>query len=133
MYDNYSFPVGADTPKAPWNRKDNEEKEFSVTCCQALSKTVPVFTDGYTAIAEREYDGEGWVTLLDYDTSNVNWKNTYRDNNHYTPIQLIELFQKYLLDEVNGTNTVSRNPSYLHHIITECNNWTEDETEVIQD
>ena len=34
-------------PDAPWNQVDNPEKEFDVTCCQTLSKTVSVLTCDY--------------------------------------------------------------------------------------
>ena len=124
MYESGYYPIGTQYAKdAPWNQKDNQEKEFGVTCSQSLSKTVSVKTDQYVV----EYDGDGPYI----NTSETIWEEEYHDNDHYTPIQLIELFQKFLLDEVNGSNTVSRNPKYLNHIITECNNWTEDETEYV--
>ena len=139
MYDNYAYPPGADNEKAPWNQSDIPEKEFDVTCSQTLSKAATVFTSNYTpgaVEAEHEWDEDGYHTVYTRDpddTSDVIWKEEWHDNDHYTPIQLIELFQKYLLDEVNGSNTVNRNPQFLHHIITECNNWEEDETEYIND
>lgn len=125
------YPPGADTPSAPWRQKDNEEKEFEVTCSQTLSKTTTVFTSNYEATVEKDYDGETMFTNVTYDTPNTNWEEEYHDCDHYTPIQLIELFQKYLLDEINGSCTVSKNRQFINHIITECNNWTEDETEYI--
>ena len=129
-----NYPDGSQYDKnAPWNMKDSPERDFKVTCSQTLSKTVEVFTNAYTSIPEREFDGENTVTVIDYDTSNIDWKEEYKNNDYYTPLQLIELFQKYLLDEVNGSNMVSRNPKFLHHIITECNNWIEDELEIVED
>ena len=54
-----NYPNGSQYDKnAPWNMKDTPEREFKVTCSQTLSKTVSVFTNAYTSIAEREFDGE---------------------------------------------------------------------------
>ena len=134
MNDNYNYPVGADNIHAPWNQPaDTKEIEFDVTCSQTLSKTSTVFTNDYIATSEKEWDGEMWFNDVDIDTSNTNWEEEYHGNDHYTPIQLIELFQKFLLDEVNGSNTVNRSTKYLNHLITECNNWVEDETEYFEE
>lgn len=139
MYNNFIYSAGADTPSAPWNQSDLEEKEFDVTCSQTLSKTSTVFTSNYTpgaVEAEREWDEDGYHTVYvrdPDDTSNVIWSEEWHDNDHYTPLQLIELFQKYLLDEVNGSCTVNKNNTYLNHLISECNNWTEDETEYFEE
>jgi len=139
MYDNYNYPPGADTPSAPWNQSDPDEKEFDVTCSQTLSKTSTVFTSNYTpgaVEAECEWDDGGYHTVYirdPDDTTNTVWSDEWHDNDHYTPLQLIELFQKYLLDEVNGSCTVSKSNEYLNHLISECNNWTEDETEYFEE
>lgn len=138
MYDNYNYPPGADNAQAPWNIEDQPEKEFDVTCSQSLSKTSTVFTNNYipgAVEAESEWDGECYQTVYNRepdDTTNIMWSEEWHENDHYTPIQLIELFQKYLLDEVNGSCTVSKNPQFLHHIISECNNWVEDETDYFE-
>ena len=45
--DNYNYPVGADTPDAPWNQVDNPEKEIEVTVSVTLSKTVRINVSDY--------------------------------------------------------------------------------------
>ena len=42
MYDNYNYPLGADNPDAPWNQKENPEREIEVTVSVTLSKTIKV-------------------------------------------------------------------------------------------
>ena len=37
--DNYP-PGAANDPNAPYNQVDTPEKEFEITCCQVLSRTV---------------------------------------------------------------------------------------------
>ena len=43
--DNY--PIGADTPDAPWNQVENPEKEVEVTISITLSKTVKIKVRDY--------------------------------------------------------------------------------------
>ena len=136
---NYPVMSQSQWDAAPWNQENLPEKEFNVVCSQTLSKAAAVFTNNYTpgaVDAESEWDGEGYQTVYTRepdDTSNVVWSEEWHDNDHYTPIQLIELFQKFLLDEVNGSNIVNRNTNYLNHLITECNNWEEDKTDYVED
>lgn len=99
---------------------NKEEKEFQCLCCQTLSKPSPVFTSDYTPLYEEECG--------DYDTSNVNWGNEYHDNNHYTPIQLIALFRKFLEVELKKSNIPDNRINLYKHLIEECYDWTEDET-----
>lgn len=128
------YPSGCQYDRAaPWNQQDQPERKFNITCSQSLSKTTDVLTDDYGSTMEKEFDGEAVVPVVEYDTTNTNWAAEYHLNDHYTPIQLIELFQKYLLDEVNGSCTVSKSNEYLNHLISECNNWTEDETEYFEE
>lgn len=47
MYDNYNYPMGADTPSAPWNQVEVEPKEIEVTVSITLSKTVKIEVNDY--------------------------------------------------------------------------------------
>ena len=134
MYDNYNYPAGADTPDAPWNQSDPEEKEFDVTCSQSLSKTATVITNNYVPGGEWcEYD-DG-ITIGGHDpddTSDTDWAEEYHDNEHYTPLQLIELFKQHLENELNRMAEV-KNEKWIKHLIEECSGWTEDEIEYVED
>ena len=134
MYNNYDYPMGADTPDAPWNEPILPEKEFEVTCCQTLSKTTSVITNNYIP-------GATWVECEDGmtiggqdpdDTSGINWGEEYHENDHYTPLQLITLFKKYLENDLNRMGEV-KNEKRIKHLIEECEEWTEDETEYLED
>lgn len=138
MYDNYSYPPGADTPSAPWNQPEIPEKEFEVTISQTLSKTVTVFTDDYVPGAsgvDYEPDDEGGYCSVGYqdpdDTSDTHWSEVYHDNDYHTPEQLIGLFKRYLEAELGGKQDIPKSPSYLKHLIEECSDWCEDDIEYI--
>ena len=123
MRDNYNYPPGADTPDAPWNEPAVPEKDFELSVCQVLSKDVTVTTDDYNP----EYDDEtGDVSA---DTSDTNWTEAY-NTDHFTPLQLIDLFKRYLEDELSHKGAVSKAPSYIKYLIAECSDWVEDELDI---
>ena len=139
MKESGYFPAGAEfDPAAPYNQDDVPEKEFDVTCCQTLSKTVTVLTSSYIPGAsgvDYEYDPEGSVAVGwqdPDDTSDTNWADEYHDNDHYTPLQLIELFKKHLENELNRMAEV-KNEKWIKHLIEECSDWIEDDTEYVED
>ena len=135
-----NYPPGAEhDPNAPYNQVDVPEKEFGVTCSQTLSKTVSVWTNNYVPGAEGvdyESDDEGGCYAVGWhdpdDTSDTNWADEYHDNDHFTPLQLIELFKQYLKDDLNRMGEV-KNEKWIKHLIEECSDWTEDETEYVED
>ena len=64
--DNYNYPMGADTPDAPWNQVDNPEREIEVLVSITLSKTFKVKVSDYT-IADSGKDEDGnYFEDIDY-------------------------------------------------------------------
>lgn len=118
MYNNFDYPIGADTPSAPWNSPSIPEKEFQVTASQTLSKPQSILTNNYRLDS---YD-EG------PDTSDTNWAEEWHNNDHYTPLQLINLFKQHLQQELNRMGNCINKKRYIH-LIEECSSWTEDEVE----
>ena len=140
MYDNYNYPAGADNEMAPWNEESIPEKDFDVTCSQSLSKTVTVTTNNYIPGAsgvDYEPDDEGGYCAVGWrdpdDTSDTDWAEEYHANDYHTPLQLIELFKRYLEHMIDDKVQVSTSASYIKHLIEECDNWSEDETEYVED
>lgn len=126
MYDNDNYPAGADTPSAPWNDTPVPVRVFNVCISQSISKTTTVFTDNYIP----QPDEEMGCTFA--DTSDTNWLDEYHDNDHYTPAQLIVLF-KMCLEDLQATGVTWKSPDYMEHLIEECGDWEEDETEIVED
>ena len=73
---NYDYPMGADTPNAPWNQVDPESKKIEVTVSITLSKTVEVEVTDYTA--EEDIDEENNHSTI-YDFSECNLEQAVRD------------------------------------------------------
>ena len=147
MIESGYYPAGAEfDPSAPWNEPVIPEKEFEVTCSQSLSKNVIVYTDNYIPGAsgvDYESDDEGGYTAVGWhdsdDTSDTNWDKEYK-NDHYTPLELINKFKEYLMkqwdilkdaEEANDARTKQKKRE-IKHLIEECEGWTEDETEYVE-
>jgi hypothetical protein len=126
---NYPPMTKSQWDSAPFNEKPIPEKEFEVCITQTLSKTVKVNTNKYLLDEGIDEDGHRYS---DVDTSDTNWKEVYKDN-HYTPLELIEKFRDFLKstlqDPLGGTL------KYAHRVmlIEECENWIEDETEIVEE
>ena len=148
MYDNYHYPAGSDNEQAPWNQSDPEEEEFEVTCSQSLSRTATVWTSNYIPGAsgvDYEPDGEGGYCASswhdDPDTSDTNWAEEYKSNGYKTPLQLIQMLREYLEKDLrdiqkdmlpNDRSFKATKARRLKGLIEECDCWTEDETEYVE-
>lgn len=87
--DNYNYPIGTDNSYAPWNQKDNPEKEIEVTVSITLSKTVKIKVSDYEVVdSGKDEDGEHFE---DIDYSNCDLKKAVKEQitlpqNAYTRI-----------------------------------------------
>ena len=128
---NYPLMSQFEWDSAPWNQNDPEEKEFEVTVSQTLSKSTTVTTSDYIPggyFPETEWDIDGYHTITCHepdDTSDTDWKKAY-NNEHYTPLGLIQEFKEML--EKNTPIPETRRK----HLIDECMNWIEDDLEVCE-
>ena len=128
---NYPLMSQSEWDNAPWNQNDPEEKEFEVTVSQTLSKSTTVTTSDYIPggyFPETEWDIDGHHTITCHepdDTSDTDWKKAY-NNEHYTPLGLIQEFKEML--EKNTPIPETRRK----HLIDECMNWIEDDLEVCE-
>ena len=126
MRDSDYYPAGSyNDPNAPYNEHVNADKDFDVTCSQTLSKTDVVTTNKYNF--ECDYDEDGYWEHT--DTSDICWADEYHDNDHYTPLQLIELFKAHLEEELKSDAVAKEKISKYKHLISECEDWSEDETD----
>lgn len=123
---NYPPMSQSEWDNAPWNEVSLPEKDFEVTVSQTLSKSTSVTIDNY-ALYKDEEDGHCY-----YETDDVNWKEEYHENDHYTPLQLIELFKTHLENELQLADN-QKEKNYCKYLIKECSDWIEDEMEVIKD
>ena len=146
MNESAYYPAGAFYDKnAVYNQSDVPEEEFEITCSQSLSRTTTVVTNNYIPGDEGvdwETDDEGHPYASPWqdapDTSDTNWAEEYHDNDHYTPIQLIGLYKETLKEQLKSWEGMDEIPSAkaqirrIEHLIEECEGWTEDETEYVE-
>ena len=137
-----NYPPGAEfDPNAPWNEPEVPEKDFEVTCCQTLSRTVTVTTNNYIPGAcgcdYEEGMAFGWQD--DDDTSDTNWSDEYEENGYHTPLQLIQMFKETLQEQLKSwegmedTSAGRKAIRRIEHLIEECEGWSDDETEYIKE
>ena len=135
-----NYPPGAEYDmNAPYNQVDTPEKDFDVTCSQSLSKTVTVTTSNYVHYVEDGCeDGVGYHDEWD-EFPNTNWSDEYSESGHYTPLQLIQMLKVRVEKELKELELLpidSRHPytkaaevRKLKHLIEECDDWCDAETE----
>lgn len=124
MFENGYYPTGTQyLPQAPWNIKELPKKDLDVAVSQSLSKNITINTNLYYP----EFDDSGECNV---DGEETNWGEVYEEN-HYTPLELIQMFKKHLQEELfRFGNTIDRYK--YQHIIEECDNWIVDDYEVVE-
>lgn len=132
MRDSDYYPAGAySDPSAPYNQVEVPERDFCVTISQSLSKSTIVTTNDYIPCVEEGCDdGVGYHDEW-ADTSDTDWKKVYSDCS-MTPLDIIkacESLAKQLLEQ--GVTCVG--PYNMESLIEECQDWDEDELEVVED
>lgn len=69
--DNYNYPMGADTPLAPWNQEEPKEEEIEVTVSITMSKTIKIKVSDYETLNEgMDEDGE-YAKELDFSNCDL--------------------------------------------------------------
>ena len=149
--DNYNYPVGSDTPDAPWNQCDTPELTFEVTISQSLSRTTKVTTNDYVegeVSEDADHDDEGnWFTTFTQgppDTSDTDWRGAY-SNEHSTPLELIAELKKskerearhleaqiLIATDDETKRTLKKLLRRAQYSISECDGWIEDDCEIVE-
>lgn len=130
MNESGYYPLGTEfSPDAPWNQHDNKGLEFEVAISQSLSKTTTVITTDYKE--EEDYDDCLNQKVMVANTEDTDWNRVYTEQ-HYTPIELINILRNYLKNDIEH-NYTPLSLTTKENLIKECENWIEDETEVIEE
>lgn len=64
--DNYNYPIGSDTPNAPWNQINLPEREIEVLVSVTLSKTVKIGVDDYKIVDCGKDEDGNYFKDIDY-------------------------------------------------------------------
>jgi len=65
---NYDYPIGSDTPEAPWNQEEPEMKEVEVDIEVTLKKRVKLNVNDYKIvdIYDEGNNGDHWFSYPDF-------------------------------------------------------------------
>lgn len=119
MYDNYNFPMGADTPDAPWNKKEVPEKNFTIdVTCVLEKKGVNVTTNDYQP--EVVIRDEQVVEPL--STENTNWEQAYKEC-RYTIPELLQELENYIKQDLERYKGSSSKERQLKEMLEDCQGW----------
>lgn len=126
------LPPGAEYDyDAPFNYSEIESKEFNVVCHQSLSKQFKVMSDSYTPKAETVYEeGHRYVDEWD-DTSGIDWKKEFYENDCHDPLALINLFKEFLRNQ-SKEGHFFKSPAYTRLLIEECEGWEEENLDIYE-
>lgn len=115
-----------DTPDAPWNKPDYEDREVEVTVSITMSKSFKLKTGNYDIIDYGEdEDGDYYEDIVFNDLkSDVEYKFVMPNNlSKYTKV----IFKEDLDLKAAGM------PKCLIEALEDCDNWVVDDFEVIQE
>lgn len=121
MYDNYNYPMGADTPDAPWNEREIPEIEVTAEITVLLKKSdVKVFTTNYGI------DEDGYPELSD-DYSDI---AEYYEKQHNSIPALLGELAKYIKGELAGGDISGFRRQELDAMLEDCEGWEITDTDV---
>ena len=120
MYDNYNYPMGADTPSAPWNEREIPEVEMDCEVAVTLSRNAVVMTDLYSE--DRDGNREFLGSYTDVESA-------YKDQYHSIPALLGEL-TRYINAELASGNISASRKFELEEMLDGCKGWEVGELEI---
>lgn len=126
MYNNYDYPLGADTPLAPWNQVENPEIEHDCEVTETITRKVTLSTTDY--IAEDDWNDE-FGKCISADTSETDWREEYI-NQEYTALELIARLKSYVEEDIKNTASNTGKRRELQILLSACNGWEQVEIEV---
>lgn len=121
MYNNFDYPVGADTRCAPWNEVPREERDFPCQFTQWLTKRTTIESTAYEEDCGRDSDGNFYNNI---DTSEINFDEAYEEQ-HYNILELLDEFVK-VLRKIEAHEEGTMTSRKIRNLISECQGWEED-------
>ena len=125
MYDNYNYPMGSDTPSAPWNEVEMPDIEVTCTVAVHIGKQMKVYNNQYTVDCDdngQPYNTEFLGTCRDLE-DDVN-------EQHYDIPALMAELAKYIKREIAGGGISPARYHELDAMLDDCEGWEVEEMEV---
>lgn len=123
---NYDYPMGADTPDAPWNEVELPDKEIEVTVSVTLSKTVKVKVNDYAVNEGIEED----CYFREYDFSDCDLHKAVEDQ--VTLPQDLAMFVERMFNKDLNLKAAGM-PRYLKESLEDCKGWNVDDFECVKE
>lgn len=126
MYDNYNYPLGADTPDAPWNEPSPpKERKFDCHVIVTMEKDVRVPTQNYNEFVDEDEMGK----RLECDTSETDWEHEYNAN-CITLTEMLNELKQYVESDLAMTGKNTGKGRYLQELLEACQGWQNVETTI---
>ena len=120
MYDNYNYPAGADTPDAPWNQSEPDDKDFLVDVEYVLQKkNVKVTTKDY----KPEVVNKDEEIVEPLDTSDTNWEDVYFNSGHFTIQEMLDELKEYVKADMQTCYPNTCKGAHLKRLLEDCQGW----------
>ncbi len=119
--DNYNYPMGADTPDAPWNEREVPEIEVTAEITVLLKKSdIKVLTSNYYI----EEDGKTELNDCFYNIAE------YYEKQHNSIPALLGELAKYIKGELAGGDISYSRKEELEQMLEDCEGWEITDTDV---
>lgn len=126
MYNNSDYPIGTDTPLAPWNQVSVPGIERDCKVIETISRRITLSTTDYSIEDDwNEEFGKCMVT----DTSETDWNEEY-SSQEYTALELIAMLKSYVEEDIKNTQPNTDKAIKLRRLLDACKGWEQVELEV---
>lgn len=126
MYNNSDYPIGTDTPLAPWNQFSVPGIERDCEVIETISRRTTLSTTDYSI--EDDWNDE-FGKCISADTSETDWNEEYSCK-EYTALELISRLKSYVEKNIKNSQPNTDKAIKLRRLLDACNGWEQVELEV---
>lgn len=117
-----NYPAGADTPDAPWNQWEPDDREFDVTVSVTITKETRLTTKDYYV----EFDEENGRKY--YITDDTDWDKAYNNCEPSVP-EMLEELKTYIKKELEENKSIDyQRKCKLQRMLDASEGWEIEET-----
>ena len=126
MYNNSDYPIGTDTPLAPWNQASVPGIKRDCEVTETISRRITLSTTDYSV--EEDWNDE-FGKCISADTSETNWNEEYSCK-EYTALELIARLKSYVAEDIKNSQPNTDKAIKLRRLLDACKGWDQVEFEV---
>ena len=119
MYNNSDYPIGTDTPLAPWNQFSVPGIERDCEVIETISRRTTLSTTDYSI--EDDWNDE-FGKCMATDTSETDWNEEY-SSQEYTALELIARLKSYVEEDIKNSQPNTDKVRKLRRLLDACNGW----------